>query len=94
MSVVVANRDELKQRIQHLLAADLAAVNDLLQRQFRNPNMFVQDVAEHVSRFQGKQIRPILVLLSAAFSPNGRGTGKCASPCCSGGNDPHRDAGA
>ncbi len=72
MSVVVANRDELKQRIQHLLAADLAAVNDLLQRQFRNPNLFVQDVAEHVSRFQGKQIRPILVLLSAQlFHPTG-----------------------
>jgi octaprenyl-diphosphate synthase len=65
MSVVVANRDQLKQRIQHLLAADLAAVNDLLHRQFRNPNMFVQDVAQHVSRFQGKQIRPILTLLSA-----------------------------
>ena len=65
MSVVVANRDELKQRIHHLLAADLAAVNALLQRQFRNPNVFVQDVAQHVSRFQGKQIRPILALLSA-----------------------------
>jgi len=65
MSVVVVNRDELKQRIQHLLAADLAAVNDLLRKQFRNPNMFVQDVAQHVSRFQGKQIRPILTLLCA-----------------------------
>jgi len=65
MSVVVANRDELKQRIHHLLAADLAAVNALLHRQFRNPNLFVQDVAQHVSRFQGKQIRPILALLSA-----------------------------
>jgi octaprenyl-diphosphate synthase len=64
MSVVVANRDELKQRIQHLLAADLTSVNDLLRRQFRNPNMFVQDIAQHVSRFQGKQIRPILALLS------------------------------
>ena len=65
MSVVVANRDELKQRIQHVLAADLAAVNALLHRQFRNPNMFVQDIAQHVSRFQGKQIRPIITLLSA-----------------------------
>ena len=65
MSVVVANRDELKQRIQHVLAADLAAVNALLHRQLRNPNMFVQDIAQHVSRFQGKQIRPILTLLSA-----------------------------
>lgn len=65
MTVVVANRDELKQRIQQLLAADLVAVNALLNRQFRNPNMFVQDVSQHVSRFQGKQIRPILTLLSA-----------------------------
>ena len=64
MSVVVANRDELKQRIQHLLAADLL-LSTPVARQFRNPNMFVQDVAQHVSRFQGKQIRPILTLLSA-----------------------------
>ena len=65
MTVVVSNRDELKQQIQHLLADDLAAVSVLLSRQFRNPNMFVQDVAQHVSHFQGKQIRPILTLLSA-----------------------------
>jgi octaprenyl-diphosphate synthase len=65
MSVVLATRDELKGRIQQLLAADLASVDAILHRQFRNPNMFVQDVAQHVSRFQGKQIRPILSLLSA-----------------------------
>ncbi|HRA88208.1 MAG TPA: polyprenyl synthetase family protein, partial [Planctomycetaceae bacterium] len=66
----MSNRDELKQRIQQLLAEDLADVSALLSRQFRNPNMFVQDVAQHVSRFQGKQIRPILTLLSARlFNP-------------------------
>ncbi len=71
MSVVVANRDELKQRIQQLLATDLVSVNALLNRQFRNPNMFVHDVAQHVGRFQGKQIRPILTLLSAQlFCPD------------------------
>ena len=76
MSLVVTNRDELKQRIQHLLAADLAAVNELLHRQLRNPNMFVQDVAQHVSRFQGKQIRPILTLLSAQlFHPTSTARG-------------------
>ena len=70
MASVVKDRDELKQQIQQLLAADLVAVNALLSRQFRNPNMFVQDVAQHVIRFQGKQIRPILTLLSAElFSP-------------------------
>ena len=65
MTAVVSDRDVLKQQIQQLLASDLASVNALLNRQFRNPNMFVQDVAEHVGRFQGKQIRPVLTLLSA-----------------------------
>lgn len=65
MAVVVSSRDELKQQIQQQLSADLQAVNALLLRQFRNPNMFVRDVAEHVGRFQGKQIRPILTLLCA-----------------------------
>ena len=70
MTTVVSDRDGLKQQIQQLLASDLAAVNALLKQQFRNPNMFVQDVAEHVGRFQGKQIRPILTLLSAQlFEP-------------------------
>lgn len=65
MPVVVADRDELKQQIQQILSDDLFSVHLLLERQFRNPNMFVQDVAHHVSRFQGKRIRPILTLLSA-----------------------------
>lgn len=65
MTTVVSDRDGLKQRIQQLLASDLASVNSLLKQQFRNPGMFVQDVAEHVGRFQGKQIRPVLTLLSA-----------------------------
>lgn len=71
MTAVVSDRDVLKQQIQQLLASDLASVNALLNRQFRNPNMFVQDVAEHVGRFQGKQIRPVLTLLSAQlFHPS------------------------
>ena len=71
MATVVSDRDGLKQRILQLLASDLASVNTLLHEQFRNPNMFVQDVAEHVGRYQGKQIRPILTLLSAQlFHPS------------------------
>jgi octaprenyl-diphosphate synthase len=65
MTVVVSSRDELKLQIQQTLSEDLLAVDALLRQQFRNPNMFVQDVAEHVGRFQGKRIRPILTLLSA-----------------------------
>ncbi len=65
MSAVVSNREELKQQIHRLLGHDLHAVQRTLEHQFRNPNVFVRDVAQHVSRFQGKRIRPILTLLSA-----------------------------
>jgi len=68
MTVIETARARLKQRIVDVLAEDLAAVRYELSRQFRSPSMFVQDVAEHVSRFQGKQIRPILLLLSARLS--------------------------
>ena len=65
MSVTMSNRDALKAQIHALIGDDLVAVNALLARQFRNPNMFVQDVAQHVSRFQGKQIRPVVTMLAA-----------------------------
>ncbi|MFN9721420.1 MAG: polyprenyl synthetase family protein [Planctomycetota bacterium] len=65
MSAVVSNREELKQQIHRLLEEDLRAVHGILEQQFRNPNVFIRDVAQHVSRFQGKRIRPILTLLSA-----------------------------
>ena len=94
MASVVKDRDELKQQIQQLLAADLVAVNALLSRQFRNPNMFVQDVAQHVIRFQGKQIRPILTLLRRRTVQSGHcGTRECASSRGRCGNDTYGDAG-
>jgi len=68
MTVIESTRVRLKQRIADVLADDLIAVREELSRQFRSPSMFVRDVAEHVGRFQGKQIRPILLLLSARIS--------------------------
>ncbi len=65
MSAVLLNKEQLKHRLRQFLDDDLSEVQNILQRQFRNPGMFVQDVASHVSRFQGKQIRPILTLLTA-----------------------------
>lgn len=64
-SVRVVSRDELRQRLHEVIGGDLAAVQDVLARQFRNPNAFVQEVCDHVLRYQGKRIRPILVILSA-----------------------------
>lgn len=65
MSVEVSNPKDLRQRLEQLTGSDLAAVNSVLTRQFRNPNAFVQDICNHVARYHGKQIRPILVILSA-----------------------------
>jgi octaprenyl-diphosphate synthase len=68
MTVIESTRVRLKQRIADVLAEDLIAVREELSRQFCSPSMFVRDVAEHVGRFQGKQIRPILLLLSSRIS--------------------------
>ena len=54
---------DLKTQLANLLSGDLAAVNAILRRRLQSSSDFVSDVTEHVSRFQGKQIRPILLLL-------------------------------
>ena len=54
---------DLKTQLANLLSGDLAAVNAILRRRLRSSSDFVSDITEHVSRFQGKQIRPILLLL-------------------------------
>src|SRR5690606_33190095 len=61
----VSSRDDLKQRLELVIGRELHQVRSELARQFRNPNTFVQELCEHVARYQGKQIRPILVLLAA-----------------------------
>ena len=65
MPMTMSNQMALKEQIHALIGEDLVSVNSLLTAQFRSPSNFVQDVAQHVSRFQGKQIRPVLTLLSA-----------------------------
>jgi octaprenyl-diphosphate synthase len=68
MSTAVSTSSELKSHIQRLLRSDLEAVERILQMQFRNPGQFIQEVAQHVARFQGKRIRPIVALLSAQLT--------------------------
>ena len=65
MPAPVMTREDLRQRLDQLTSSDLAAINDILVRQFRNPSEFVQDVCNHVAKYQGKRIRPILVMLAA-----------------------------
>lgn len=64
MNSTLQSATELKVRIQQHLSADLQAVNRILEQSLRSPNSFVADVLEHVARYRGKQIRPILLLLT------------------------------
>lgn len=59
-SMIVEN---LKSELSEHLGADLQQVNAILRRKLRSSSELVTDVTEHVSRFQGKQIRPVLLLL-------------------------------
>jgi len=56
---------DLKKQLLDHLQGDLQAVNDVMQRQLKTRSSFVSDVTQHVSRFQGKQIRPMLLLLTS-----------------------------
>jgi octaprenyl-diphosphate synthase len=63
LNSAAAETDDLKNRLGQYLGDDLTVVNQILNRQLRSPSRFVSDITEHVSRFRGKQIRPILLLL-------------------------------
>ena len=54
---------DLKTRLKDFLGDDLSQVNAIMKKQLRSSSDFVSDVTEHASRFQGKQVRPILLLL-------------------------------
>lgn len=54
---------DLKAELAHHLGGDLRHVNQILLHKLRSSSELVADVTRHVSRFQGKQIRPMLVLL-------------------------------
>lgn len=63
MNTTTLNPAELKLQLQTHLSDDLKEVNRILVEQFRSQSHFINDITEHVSRFRGKQIRPILLLL-------------------------------
>ncbi|MEY2727642.1 MAG: Octaprenyl-diphosphate synthase [Planctomycetota bacterium] len=65
MTVAESAKTELKQQLTELLGPELEQVREVLRQEFKSPSSFVQDVARHVTLFQGKQFRPVLVLLSA-----------------------------
>ena len=55
--------DALKSRIAAVIGNDLQQVNAILKHQLRSPDGFTDKVLMHAGQFQGKQIRPVLLLL-------------------------------
>lgn len=55
---------DLMARVGELLGDELLAVEDVYERELASSTPCVADVYRHVSRFRGKRLRPILVLLA------------------------------
>jgi len=55
----------LLSRIQDLIGPHLLDVEHQFEAELSHPEPFVTDLLTHISRFRGKRLRPILVLLTA-----------------------------
>ena len=55
-------------RVEDLIGPELREVEELYFAELRSRHPYVSDVFAHVSRFRGKRLRPMLLLLSAAAS--------------------------
>lgn len=55
---------DFKQVLRDHLATDLCHVNRVLKSNLRSNSPLVAEMVNHVSRYQGKQLRPILLLLA------------------------------
>lgn len=53
------------QEIQKLIAPELRALNELIARTLDSPNELINRIVDNYLRTKGKQIRPIMVILSA-----------------------------
>lgn len=65
MNASTLSASDLKKQLLEHLQGDLQAVNEVMRRRLETRSSFVSDVTQHVSRFQGKQIRPMLLLLTS-----------------------------
>lgn len=63
-SVNAPSAEQLKQTLHDYLKNDLADVNQTLTSQLRSTSPLVSEMVDHVSHYQGKQLRPILLLLT------------------------------
>ena len=61
----LVNQD-LPARVEEFIGKDLQEVEEIFLTELESCNPYVTDVFAHVTRFQGKRLRPMLLLLSAA----------------------------
>ena len=59
------NSLSLMEEIEALIGADLRISEQILTEELQTTNAYVRDLLQHVSRFRGKRLRPMLVLLTA-----------------------------
>ncbi|MBD3672186.1 MAG: polyprenyl synthetase family protein [Planctomycetaceae bacterium] len=60
-----ATAHHLLSRIEDLIGPHLLRVEEQFDEELSHPEPFVKDLLSHISRFRGKRLRPILVLLTA-----------------------------
>lgn len=56
---------DLLAHVENLLGAELGQVEEIFAEELKSWHPFVNDVLGHMTRFRGKRLRPILLLLSA-----------------------------
>jgi len=66
--------------LYQLVSEDIAALREFLHGEFASTEPFVNELLEHLSRFQGKQVRPACLFLSGrCFGEIGNDHIKCAA---------------
>jgi octaprenyl-diphosphate synthase len=61
-------KQDLPSRVEEFIGKDLTEVEAIFLAELESCNPYVTDVFAHVSRFRGKRLRPMLLLLSASAS--------------------------
>ena len=75
---VVAN--DLLLRVEEIVGERLSDVERIFRDELQSAHPYVADVLAHVSRFRGKRLRPMLLLLTA--SATGRLTNENGADLC------------